>query len=56
MGLFSEQNIFFENKPMGLMHENNFFSSFKMTEKNLFLSKSRSVKILWYKILFQIDW
>jgi hypothetical protein len=50
MGLFSEQNIFFGNKPMGLCANKFFFSPFKIRLKNHFLSESRSVKILWDKI------
>jgi hypothetical protein len=56
MGLLSEQNIFFGNKPMGLSAKIIFFPSFKMTLKIHFLSESRSVKNLLNKILFQIDW
>jgi hypothetical protein len=50
MDLLSEQNIFFENKPMGLCAKIIYFSSFKMTFKIHFLSESRSVKILLDKI------
>jgi hypothetical protein len=46
MGLFSEQNIFFGNKPKGLCANKIFFHPLKMRLKIHFYSKSRSVKIL----------
>jgi hypothetical protein len=52
MGLLSEQNIFFEISPWAYARIK-FLSSFKIRLKIHFLSKSRSIKMLWYKIQFQ---